>query len=136
MCIGYMQIIPFYIRDVNINEFQYPRGVLESIPHGYQGTTVSSLVSIYSKLLPIFQIRLFNYLLLKVPYISWIKSLMKEMTCKYFLLFCFFCLFFVLAFQGHPQSIWRFPGQGSNWSCSCWPMPQPQQCEIQATSAT
>ena len=29
-----------------------------------------------------------------------------------------------------------FPGLGSNWSCSCWPMPQPEQCGIQAASAT
>ena len=25
---------------------------------------------------------------------------------------------------------------GLNWSCTCWPMPQPQQCRIQAMSAT
>ena len=29
-----------------------------------------------------------------------------------------------------------FPGQGLNRSCNCWPMPQPQQCQIQAISAT
>ena len=28
------------------------------------------------------------------------------------------------------------PRLGSNQSCSCWPTPQPQQCGIQATSAT
>ena len=32
--------------------------------------------------------------------------------------------------------IWKFPGQGSNWSCSCWPTPQPRQCQIQATPST
>ena len=26
--------------------------------------------------------------------------------------------------------MWKFPGQGSNQSCSCWPTPQPQQCWI------
>ena len=28
----------------------------------------------------------------------------------------------------------KFPGYGLNWSCSCWPTPQPQQPQIQATS--
>ena len=32
--------------------------------------------------------------------------------------------------------MWRFPGQGSNQSCCCWPTPQPQQRQIQAASAT
>ena len=31
---------------------------------------------------------------------------------------------------------WKFPGQGSNWSCSCQLTLQPQQCRIQATSVT
>ena len=31
---------------------------------------------------------------------------------------CF--LFLFLSFQGHTCSTWRFPGQGSNWSCSCY----------------
>ena len=36
------------------------------------------------------------------------------------------CLFIYLFLGPHP-SIWKFPGQGSNWSCNCWPTPQPQQ---------
>ena len=32
--------------------------------------------------------------------------------------------------------MWKFPGQGLNQSCGCWPTPQPQQCRIQAMSAT
>ena len=37
-------------------------------------------------------------------------------------------LFYFNFFLGlHPQQI-KFPGQGSNQSCSCQPMPQPQQC--------
>ena len=40
------------------------------------------------------------------------------------------------AFQGHTYGIWKFPGQGSNWRCSCRPMPQPQQCRIQVESVT
>ena len=46
----------------------------------------------------------------------------------------FFVCFFPL--QGHTQDIWRFPGQGSNQSYSCQPTPPPQQCQIQAASAT
>ena len=38
--------------------------------------------------------------------------------------------YFFLFFQGHTCSIWKFPGQGSNESCSCQPM------QIQALSAT
>ena len=40
------------------------------------------------------------------------------------------CLFVYCLFQGRAHSLWRFPGQGSNWSCSCWPTPQPQQCWV------
>ena len=32
--------------------------------------------------------------------------------------------------------IWKFPDEGSNWSCSCWPTPQPQQRGIWAAPAT
>ena len=31
--------------------------------------------------------------------------------------------------------IWKFPGYGSNWSCSCWSTPQPQHLGIRAASA-
>ena len=44
-------------------------------------------------------------------------------------------IFFFFVFK-HTCSIWRFPGQGSNWSCGCWPTAQPQQHGIWATSAT
>ena len=37
---------------------------------------------------------------------------------------CFIYLFFFLYFQGHTGSIWKFPGQGLNRSCSHWPTPQ------------
>ena len=40
----------------------------------------------------------------------------------------FFCLFF--AFYSRTQGIWRFPGQGSNRSYSCWPTTQLQQHKI------
>ena len=41
-----------------------------------------------------------------------------------------------LSFQGHTLSIWRVPGWGSNWSCSCHPTSRPQQCQIQPLSST
>ena len=45
----------------------------------------------------------------------------------------FFCL---LSFQGCIHSIWRFLRQGSNLGSCCQPTPEPQQCQIRATSAT
>ena len=47
-----------------------------------------------------------------------------------------FFFFFFLSFEGCTHSIWKFPGEGLNRSCSCWPTPQPQQHGIWATSAT
>ena len=41
-----------------------------------------------------------------------------------------------LSFYGCTHSIWRFPGEGSNRGCSCWPQPQPQPHGIRATSVT
>ena len=40
-------------------------------------------------------------------------------TCQ--LIWFFVCLF--VCFKGRRCSIWRFPGQGSNWSYSCRPTP-------------
>ena len=54
-------------------------------------------------------------------------------SVPYILLFVPFSEFFCL-FGGHTFGIWRFSGQGSNQSCSCQPMPQPQQCHFQALS--
>ena len=52
------------------------------------------------------------------------------------LLFCV-CLFFVFCFPIYShKSTWKFPGQRSNQSCSCWPTPQPEQHQIWATSVT
>ena len=42
---------------------------------------------------------------------------------------------FFLSFQARTHGIWRFPGQESSRSCSCWPTPQPQQLGIQIASA-
>ena len=54
----------------------------------------------------------------------------------FFFLFVLFCLSLFCLFQGCTQSIWSFPGQGSNWSCGHRPMPQPQERQILAASAT
>ena len=32
--------------------------------------------------------------------------------------------------ERHTCSLWEFPGQGSHWSCSCQPLPQPEQHRI------
>ena len=47
---------------------------------------------------------------------------------------CLFIYFFWL-FEVHTHGTWKFPGQGSNWSCSRWPVLQPQQHRIRAMSA-
>ena len=47
-----------------------------------------------------------------------------------------FFFFSFVFFEGFTHSIWRFPGQGSNGSCSCQTMPEPQQHQIPAESAT
>ena len=44
--------------------------------------------------------------------------------------------FFFFSFQDCTCSIWKFPDQGSNQSCSFQPATQPQQCGIWASSLT
>ena len=48
--------------------------------------------------------------------------------CLFVYLFLYFCLF-----RDTPVA---YGGSQTNQSCSCWPMPQPQQCQIWAVSAT
>ena len=55
---------------------------------------------------------------------------------KVFSWMIFKAFFLLLTFQGCTSGIWRVPGEGSNRSYSCWPMPLSQQCEIRAASAT
>ena len=43
---------------------------------------------------------------------------------------------FFFFFQGCTCNKWRFPGQGSNQSCCCRPMPEPQQHQIRVASVT
>ena len=38
--------------------------------------------------------------------------------------------FFFFLFRATPAAYRKFPGYGSNWSCSCCPTPQPQQRRI------
>ena len=57
----------------------------------------------------------------------------------FFLLFFFYFFFFFFFlsfchFLGCSRGIWRFPGQGSNRSCSRQPTPEPQQHGIRAVS--
>ena len=53
-----------------------------------------------------------------------------------FVCLCIFLVFFFSFFYGCTIGIWKFPGQGVNLSCSCWPTPQPQKCGIPAMSVT
>ena len=48
------------------------------------------------------------------------------------------CIFFFFSCQGHTCGMWKFPGQGQNWSCPCQPTPQAQAQphQTQASSAT
>ena len=54
----------------------------------------------------------------------------------FFFFFFFFLFFFFSFFKGHTLGIWRFSGQGLNWSYSYWPTLQPQERQIRALSAT
>ena len=47
--------------------------------------------------------------------------------------YAFYFSFFFFSPGLHPQQM-KFPGQGSNQSCSCWLQPQP--CQIRAAPAT
>ena len=50
-------------------------------------------------------------------------------------LFWFFCVFVFVFLGPHSQYMEISRLGSSNQSCSCWPMPQPQQCGIWAASA-
>ena len=55
-------------------------------------------------------------------------QIISEITSSFF--------FFFFFFKGRTCGIWKFPGWESNWTCSCWPTPQPQQRQIRAMSVT
>ena len=57
-----------------------------------------------------------------------------ELVLVCFLFVCFLGLVCVCVY-GCTRNIWMFPKQGLNQTCSHWPMPQPQQRQIQAASA-
>ena len=46
------------------------------------------------------------------------------------------CIIIFFLWQGLIHNIWMFPGEGSNQSCSCRPLPQPQSHQIGAAAAT
>ena len=54
---------------------------------------------------------------------------------KYVFYFFFFFFFFFCFLGLHPWHM-EVSKPGSNWSYSCWPTPQPQQCGIRAASTT
>ena len=66
-----------------------------------------------------------------LPFCTWYHFIIYLFISLLLLLFLSFCLS-----QRCSCGIWRFPGQGSNGSCSRWPTPQPQQRRIWAASAT
>ena len=51
-------------------------------------------------------------------------------------IFCSFVCFVFLPFLGPLPWHMEIPRMGSNWSCSHWPTPEPQQRSIRAASAT
>jgi len=72
-------------------------------------------------------------------------SLIKYMCCEYIFPLCVLPFHFLILliyflsfchFLGCSRGIWKFPGKGSNRSCSHRPMTEPQQWGIPATSAT
>ena len=65
----------------------------------------------------------------------------RDRTCNLiksilFKLNIFLSSFSFFVFQGFISSTWRFPGWGSNQSCSLQPKPEPQQLGISAASVT
>jgi len=73
--------------------------------------------------------------------VMWQKGLVVMSGALKVMLFCFlFILFYLFLsfchFLGCSRSIWRFPDQGSNQSCSHQPTPEPWQHGIQAAFAT
>ena len=57
------------------------------------------------------------------------------MNWCWILLISFFVFLAFIFLSFFPCGIWKFPDWGSNWSCNCWPVPQPQQSQIRAVSA-
>ena len=53
------------------------------------------------------------------PLSTWVTITLPFVFLSFFLSFFFF-------FKGCTRGMWKFPGEGSNRSCSCRPTPQPQ----------
>ena len=71
--------------------------------------------------------------LAKCPQVSSILLLMARFLVWFF--FCFVLFFFFFLFRLAPVAYGRSQAR-TNWSYSCWPIPQPQQCGIRAASVT
>ena len=57
-------------------------------------------------------------------------------VCVYIYMLLFYWLIdWLIVFLGPHSQHMEIPRLGLNWSYSCWPVPQPQQHTIQATSA-
>ena len=72
---------------------------------------------------------LFHSHLCKVLYVQQWQPCLLICSSKAVTTFNFFFLFFGL-FLSCSRDIWRFPSQGSNWSCSHQPTLEPQQLGI------
>ena len=75
---------------------------------------------VYNTILSLFCCRKVFQLWPLGPLSDWLLSFFLILIFIFIYLFIYFCL---LSLQGSACSIQRFPGQGSNWSCSHWPMP-------------
>ena len=55
--------------------------------------------------------------------------------CQISLLIFFFFFWVFCPCRATLEAYGDFQARGSNQSCSCWPKPEPQQCQIRAVSA-
>ena len=80
----------------------------------------------------------FSFILELNLYSKLIITFSTTTTINYLFLYSLFIHFWIFRFIYYccNHGIWKFWGQGSNWSCSCWPTPQPQQPGIRAGSET
>ena len=66
--------------------------------------------------------------------VSFAVQKLLSLIRSHLFIFLIFCLFF--GGGAAPSAYGGSQAKGSNWSCSCWSTPQPQQCGIWVASAT